>query len=217
MAKPSFGRHGMPISDNLAIIQCKIQAITLNRPIFVGFTVLELSKLHMYDFHYNHMKMKYPRANELKLLFTDTDGLAYAIKQIVFTKIWLLMLQKSMILASTQKIILYTVPPIKKPWGILKMKEFVGLRPKYYAFKCTGKMENNTLQHSKPVEKKTAKVIKRKVKGPTPAFPPLSGCFQKLPLVCVQTEFNFITISYCTFSPSKKDRTDGIRYVKVAV
>ena len=79
VAKPSFCR-GMPINDDLAIIQCKLQTITFNRPIFVEFTVLELSKLHMYDIHYNHVKAKYPRANELKLLFTDTDSLAYLIR-----------------------------------------------------------------------------------------------------------------------------------------
>ena len=45
------------------------------------------------------------------------------------------------------------------------MKEFVGLRPKCYAFLCTGKVDRNTVQHSRPVEKKTAKGVKRKVKG----------------------------------------------------
>ena len=79
VAKSSFCR-GMPISDDLAIIQCKLQTISLNRPIFLGFTVLKLSKLHIYDFHYNHMKEKYRLANELKLLFTDTDSLAYVIQ-----------------------------------------------------------------------------------------------------------------------------------------
>ena len=34
----------------------------------------------MYDFHYNHMKVKYPRADQLRLLFTDTDSLAYAVQ-----------------------------------------------------------------------------------------------------------------------------------------
>ena len=34
----------------------------------------------MYDFHYSHMKIKYPRANQLQLLFTDTDNLAYAVQ-----------------------------------------------------------------------------------------------------------------------------------------
>ena len=79
VAKPSFCR-GMPITDCITVVQCKVQTLTLNRPIYVGFTVLELSKLHMYDFHYNHMIAKYPFANQLKLLFTDIDSLAYAIK-----------------------------------------------------------------------------------------------------------------------------------------
>ena len=42
--------------------------------------MLELSKLHMYDFHYNHMKVKYPRANQRRLLLIDTDRLAYAVQ-----------------------------------------------------------------------------------------------------------------------------------------
>ena len=50
--------------------------LTLNRPIYEGFSVLELSKLHMYDFHYNHMCAKY----QLRLLFTYTDSLAYAVQ-----------------------------------------------------------------------------------------------------------------------------------------
>ena len=57
VAKPSFCR-GIPITDCLTVVQCKVQTLTLNRPIYVGFTVLELSKIHMYDFHYNHMKVK---------------------------------------------------------------------------------------------------------------------------------------------------------------
>ena len=48
----------------------------------MGFSVLELSKLHMYDFHYNHMCVKYPSANQLRLLFTDTDSLAYAVQRV---------------------------------------------------------------------------------------------------------------------------------------
>ena len=66
VAKPSFCR-GMSITDDITVVQCKVQTLTLNRPIYVGFTVLELSKLHMYGFHYQHMKVKYPHANQLKL------------------------------------------------------------------------------------------------------------------------------------------------------
>ena len=79
VAKPSFCRSN-PITDCLTVVQCKVATLTLNRPIYVGFSVLELSELHMYDFHYNHMCVKYPRANQLQLLFTDTDSLAYAVQ-----------------------------------------------------------------------------------------------------------------------------------------
>ena len=44
------------------------------------------------------------------------------------------------------------------------MREFVGLRPKCYAFLCTAKMDGNVVQHDRPVEKKTAKGVKRKAK-----------------------------------------------------
>ena len=69
-----------PITDCLTVVQCKVATLTLNRPRHVGFSLLELSKLHMYDFHYNHMRLKYPHANQLRLLFTDMDSLAYAVQ-----------------------------------------------------------------------------------------------------------------------------------------
>ena len=46
----------------------------------MGFSVLELSKLHMYNFHYNHMCVKYSRPDQLRLLFTDTDSVPYAVQ-----------------------------------------------------------------------------------------------------------------------------------------
>ena len=36
------------------------------------------------------------------------------------------------------------------------MQEFVGLRPKCYAFLCTGKLDKNVIQHTRPVEEKRA-------------------------------------------------------------
>ena len=48
----------------------------LNKPIYVEFTVLELSKWMMYDFHYNFIKKNF----NAELLFTDKDSLTYEIK-----------------------------------------------------------------------------------------------------------------------------------------
>ena len=73
--KPTFISQKI-FDKNFAAIHEIRPVLTLNKPIYVGFTVLELSKWLMYDFHYNFIK-KYFDAN---LLFADTDSLFYEIK-----------------------------------------------------------------------------------------------------------------------------------------
>ena len=83
IAIPAFTRGNIIIED-LFVVQSRVTTLKLNRPIYVGFCVLEL---HMHDFHYNHMKVRYPEEDQLKLLFTDPDTLAYTIKwELVITR-----------------------------------------------------------------------------------------------------------------------------------
>lgn len=75
-SKPSFTRCQI-FNEDLVGVENKTINLVLNKPVYVGAAILELSKIVMYDFHYNVMKPKY--GDNLNLLFTDTDSLMYQI------------------------------------------------------------------------------------------------------------------------------------------
>lgn len=60
-------------------VQYSKKKIKLNKPIYCGLQILDMSKITMYDFHYNRM-MKAYGPERVKLLFTDTDSFAYLIE-----------------------------------------------------------------------------------------------------------------------------------------
>jgi hypothetical protein len=77
IAKPQYEDHKLYHQDLIAVKQLKA-IVKLNKPIYVGLSVLDLSKLHMYQFHYDYILPKY--GDNQQLLFTDTDSLCYHIQ-----------------------------------------------------------------------------------------------------------------------------------------
>ena len=75
VSKPTFISAKIFDKNYAAIHEIK-PVLTLNKPAYVRFNVLELSKWLMYDFHYNFVKKHF----DAELLFTDTDSLTYEIK-----------------------------------------------------------------------------------------------------------------------------------------
>lgn len=68
---PTF-KNRFIINENLVGVEKTKAVLKLDKPIFLGMTILDISKLHMYQFYYDVLKKKY---NEhIKLVYTDTDS-----------------------------------------------------------------------------------------------------------------------------------------------
>ena len=158
-AQPTFKSYRV-FQDNLMAIERKKASLLLNKPIYVGFAVLDLSKTLMYDFHYNYIKIKYP-GNQSKLLFTDTDSLCYLIRtdsihQDMYAD------KQLFDFSDYEKDSAFYNADNKKVIGKMKdethginILEFVGLRPKMYSFTTEKEIAKGV------TEKKVAKGVKK--------------------------------------------------------
>ena len=167
VCKPTFKRS-YTIRENLVVMEHQRSSLELNRAIYTGFSVLELSKLWMYDFHYRKMRKWFP---DIQLLFTDTDSLAYRICDP--RDVYQVMKDNGKYFdfadypkdhpcydtRNKKKIGLFT-----DELNSLCLEEFIGLRPKSYSIKFRGKVENNTVVHLDEDCKKVAKGTKYAVK-----------------------------------------------------
>ena len=72
------------ISEDLSIIEMKKTKVKMNKPIYLGLSLLEISKTLIYEFWYSYMKPKY--ANNVKLCYMDTDSFIMNIKANDFYK-----------------------------------------------------------------------------------------------------------------------------------
>ena len=138
--RPNF-KSGTPLGPDL--MGCKMGKIkvVMNKPVYLGQAILDLSKTIMYELHYDYMKRKYTD-DKLTLCYMDTDSLIYSIKTEDFYKDIADDVETRF---DTSGYVPDRPLPIglnKKIIGLMKdelggeiMREFLSLRPKIYSFK----------------------------------------------------------------------------------
>ena len=143
-ARPTFKRNvniGDPETTRLLGMDMRPTQVTLDKPIFMGASILDLSKHHMFSFHYKTMLPRY--GGNIKLCFTDTDSLCY---KVTTGDLYADIAEMSDIFDTSDfpKDHPLFSEANKKVIGKFKdecvdgkfavMSEFVGLRPKMYSF-----------------------------------------------------------------------------------
>ena len=148
----NYGYYG----KRLIVMHEKKEQLTLNKPIYVGNTVLELSKLAMYKFHYDFMKNE---VNIFTLLYTDTDNSIYEIIGEDFYEI--MHKHKELFDLSNQpKDSHYFCNDNKKAPGKIKdeyagipIYEFIGLKSKMFSIRdITKKVKSTYKDHSSDIK-----------------------------------------------------------------
>ena len=127
------------IDDNLAIIEMRKVKVKMNKPIYFGLSILDLSKITMYEFWYDYVKVKYE--DRVKLCYMDTDSFVLNLRTKDFYKD---ISEDVKDRFDTSNFNCDRPLPIgvnKKVIGLMKdelggdiITEFVALRPKAYAY-----------------------------------------------------------------------------------
>ena len=133
-SRPTYITHKIFGKDYAAFHETK-PILILNKPIYIGITVLDLSKWKMYDFHYNFLKKNV----DAELLFTDS--LTYEIKsKNVYEEFY--KWKDLFDFSNYSKDSKFFNETIKKVFGKMKEEfdeviiiEFVGLKSKMYSIK----------------------------------------------------------------------------------
>jgi len=158
--------------DFFMLMKMNKTQVVLDKPIYAGFSILDISKLHMYKFHYGIMKPKY--GESINLLMTDTDSFVYEINTDDLYKDMSEMKEHFDMSVYSGKLYIFTEPlfcgelynktnakvigKFKDETGDQIIKEFVGVRPKCYSFVTDDDVEHKKLKGiSKCVVKKNIK------------------------------------------------------------
>ncbi|XP_050500679.1 uncharacterized protein LOC126888603 [Diabrotica virgifera virgifera] len=129
-------------NENLVAIELIKSDLVFNKPLYIGMTVLDISKLCMYQFHYDYMLPKLG-ADKCNLMYMDTDSFIY---ELYCHDAYEEVIKQDLSKFDTSDYAvdnIYNIPRVnKKVLGVMKdenkgeiMTKFVGLRSKMYTFK----------------------------------------------------------------------------------
>ena len=151
------------ISEDLSIIEMNKTKVKMNKPIYLGLSILEISKILMHGFWYDYMKPKYN--DNIKLCYMDTDSFVMYIKTEDFYKDTANDVEKRFDTSNHEVNRPLPTGKNKKVIGLMKdelggkiITEFVTLRPKTYSY-----LINNCKEDKKAKGTKKC-VIKRMIK-----------------------------------------------------
>ena len=127
------------ISEDLSIIEMNRAKVKMNKPIYLGLSILEISKLLMYEVWYDYMKPK--DGNNVKLCYMDTDSFIMNIKTKDFYKDIANDVEKRFDISNYEVNRPLPIGKNKKVIGLIKdelggkiITEFITLRPKTYSY-----------------------------------------------------------------------------------
>jgi hypothetical protein len=143
--------------DNLHLIEMFKQEIVYDKPIYVGTSILDLSKLHMMNFHYNVINKEFEGKHDL--IYSDTDSFVYNIKHPdvyhwVSNNRQYFDLSDSLMKEIKDDTNKKVLGMFKDELCSLPMKEFIALNPKVYSFESEHECSKKLKGISKVVVKK---------------------------------------------------------------
>ena len=151
------------ISEDLSIIEMKKTKVKMNKPIYLGLSILEISKILMYEFWYDYMKPKYN--DNVRLRYMDTDSFIMNIKTNYFYKDISDDVDNRFDTSNCEVKRPLPIGKNKKVIGLMKdelegeiITEFIALRPKTYSYLTdNGKIDKKAKGTKKCVIKKMIK------------------------------------------------------------
>ena len=151
------------ISEDLSITEMKKTKLKMNKPIYIGLSILEISKILMYEVWYDYMKPKY--GNDVKWCYMDTDSFIMNIKTNDFDEDIANDVENRFDTSNYDVNRPLPMGKNKKVIGLMKdelggkiITEFVTLRPKTYSYLTDNGKENKKAKGAKKC------VIKKMIK-----------------------------------------------------